>query len=32
MSRMLREVIEQAGLDEITVYGDDVTIESVDFD
>ena len=32
MSRMLREVVEQAGLDEITVYGDDVTIESVDFD
>ncbi len=32
MSRMLREVVEQAGLDEIVVYGDDVTIESVDFD
>ncbi len=32
MSRMLREVVEQAGLDRIEVIGDDVVIESVDFD
>ena len=33
MSRMLREVVEQAGLDQFTVNGDDsVDITSVDFD
>ncbi len=33
MSRMLREVVEQAGLDQVTVIGDDsVGIASVDFD
>jgi UDP-N-acetylmuramoyl-L-alanyl-D-glutamate--2,6-diaminopimelate ligase len=32
VSRTLREVVEQAGLDRIEVIGDDVTIESVDFD
>ena len=33
MSRMLREVVEQAGLDRIEVLGDDtVSISSVDFD
>ncbi|MGZ4723593.1 MAG: UDP-N-acetylmuramoyl-L-alanyl-D-glutamate--2,6-diaminopimelate ligase [Ilumatobacteraceae bacterium] len=32
MSRTLREVVEQAGLDRIDVLGDDVSITSVDFD
>ena len=33
MSRMLREVVEQAGLDRVDLHGDDtVTITSVDFD
>nr|MDP9465129.1 UDP-N-acetylmuramyl-tripeptide synthetase [Actinomycetota bacterium] len=33
MSRMLREVVEQAGLDRIEIHGDDaVSIASVDFD
>ena len=32
MSRMLREVVEQAGLDRVEVIGDDAEITSVDFD
>ena len=33
MSRMLREVVEQAGLDQVIVHGDDaIAITSVDFD
>ncbi len=33
MSRMLREVVEQAGLDQVVLHGDDaVAITSVDFD
>ncbi|MEP7202927.1 MAG: UDP-N-acetylmuramoyl-L-alanyl-D-glutamate--2,6-diaminopimelate ligase [Ilumatobacteraceae bacterium] len=32
MSRMLREVVEQAGLDPVEVIGGDVAIDSVDFD
>jgi UDP-N-acetylmuramoyl-L-alanyl-D-glutamate--2,6-diaminopimelate ligase len=32
MSRMLREVVGQAGLDRVEIVGDDATITSVDFD
>jgi UDP-N-acetylmuramoyl-L-alanyl-D-glutamate--2,6-diaminopimelate ligase len=32
VSRMLREVVEQAGLDQVELIGDDASIESVDFD
>ena len=33
MSRMLREVVEQAGLDRVVLHGDDaVALTSVDFD
>ena len=32
MARMLREVVEQAGLDRVEVIGDDVVDPSVDFD
>ena len=32
MSRLLREIVEGAGLDQIDVLGEDVTIASVDYD
>jgi UDP-N-acetylmuramoyl-L-alanyl-D-glutamate--2,6-diaminopimelate ligase len=32
MARMLREVVEQAGLDQVEVIGDDTAITSVDYD
>ena len=32
MARMLREVVEQAGLDQVEVVGDDTAITSVDYD
>jgi UDP-N-acetylmuramoyl-L-alanyl-D-glutamate--2,6-diaminopimelate ligase len=32
MSRMLREVVGQAGLDQVDIIGDDVAITSVEFD
>jgi UDP-N-acetylmuramoyl-L-alanyl-D-glutamate--2,6-diaminopimelate ligase len=32
MARMLREMVEQAGLDQVEVIGDDLAITSVDYD
>ena len=32
VARMLREVVEQAGLDQVEVIGDDTAITSVDYD